>query len=701
MSAVSCSTPSDIDVSKNWKFTIENYSLKADTYSDYSSADYDDTSWEKLESLPAPITLKRDKYVIWLRKKIIIPEIYKGRDLSLFLGKIWDQETTFLNGIKIGTNGREYPQFHSAWNNSIEHYLPDNLIRYGEENTIAIRQFTNQQSNFNGAPFIGESLKVKSYNFKETFLAEYIPMIFGVITFILALGVFVLFIAGKIKNRLLLLFGVISLLWSIASCHFWFPSFGPIPWNVQDQMFYIIIAVILTLIYFYLEIALDVKIKASRIIIVSAALVTIVLSITASDTNPITGWRFDIMGPIGLIGQIQWGMVLVFAIMKKNKDAKIYMIGYLFFVLTLVHDALMMNRLVMSSFFLTPIGYPGFMISFLIVQIQRVIKLASDLQISGALIESKNRNLKEIFQSVTESTDDLISISITVKDTTRTLGEEMQTQAAGLEETSAVIEQISSSVESVADNTAELDNQIHEINRLAEQYGSSLQEITGAAQSAVNLGEKSRVNSGAISEKLEIVKQNMIKLKDSSAAIEDIASIINDISEKTNLLSLNAAIEAARAGDHGRGFAVVADEIGKLADNAVEQAKTIQKIVKTIVAEIENETAMIIQSTLAVSNINETVATVNNASNEILRLCKNQEEMTRNLYLRMTAIAEGSGQIKISTFEQKNAMSEVVITLETLTSITDKVNSSSDQMIKISETLSHRIAILNKIIIDS
>jgi methyl-accepting chemotaxis protein len=82
-------------------------------------------------------------------------------------------------------------------------------------------------------------------------------------------------------------------------------------------------------------------------------------------------------------------------------------------------------------------------------------------------------------------------------------------------------------------------------------------------------------------------------MKENSKKIEEISKTISEIADKTNLLSLNAAIESARAGEHGRGFAVVADEISKLATMSIDSSKEIATIIRYTVDNIENSSRMI------------------------------------------------------------------------------------------------------------
>ena len=121
---------------------------------------------------------------------------------------------------------------------------------------------------------------------------------------------------------------------------------------------------------------------------------------------------------------------------------------------------------------------------------------------------------------------------------------------------------------------------------------------------------------------------------------------------------------------------------------------------RRIVTDIEGKTNLIIESSKSITDINTSVNNLNSASDAIVKLCVNQEKLTHEIQEYMERILGGSARITNSTSEQKNGMTEVMKTVELLNSITNRIINSSNEIVKISEILSHRIAILNKVIVD-
>ncbi len=265
----------------------------------------------------------------------------------------------------------------------------------------------------------------------------------------------------------------------------------------------------------------------------------------------------------------------------------------------------------------------------------------------------------------------------------------------------AMISQIKQSVESLLARMGELVSQMAEvdrssseqndhINRVAtavEEMNSTVAEIANNAESAVQYSSEAseKAVAGAevvnktvdgmnrIAEVVDKAADAINSLGEKSAQISEIIGVINDIADQTNLLALNAAIEAARAGEQGRGFAVVADEVRKLAERTSQATKEVADTIKTIQEETHFAVESMEQSKQEVERGRELAS----ASGQALEEIKTSAE----------TVSAMIGQIANATREQSRATEEITQSIEGITLLSSKVSEITSQSRKVVEDL--------------
>ncbi|MCB1172770.1 MAG: hypothetical protein KDK39_04355 [Leptospiraceae bacterium] len=257
---------------------------------------------------------------------------------------------------------------------------------------------------------------------------------------------------------------------------------------------------------------------------------------------------------------------------------------------------------------------------------------------------------------------------------------ETQEQAAALEQITATLEELSDNMESIDTTIQEQGSQLDSISAGFDAFArffdhtASKMQLTSESSAVVT---KSVKDGASAIQQLESV---MHSIQTSSGEMSMIIKMINDISERTNLLSLNAAIEAARAGDSGRGFAIVADEVSKLADQTAKSIREISELIGRNDAEILSalnqvkSTVSIMQSVaLEVTNIQQHIESV---ATEL----QNQTQSNGNLNRDTSIIQSQTGIIRTNTSRQQKAVKEIVSAVQNINNSTQAMAATSERI---------------------
>jgi methyl-accepting chemotaxis protein len=253
-------------------------------------------------------------------------------------------------------------------------------------------------------------------------------------------------------------------------------------------------------------------------------------------------------------------------------------------------------------------------------------------------------------------------------------------QSSSVTETIATMEQITFNIQKLNEHVERQTSSVAQSSSAIEEMIANINSVT---QTLVN-------NVGNVNELTNVSEVGRNGLSDVAADIQGIAkesegllqinSVMENIASQTNLLSMNAAIEAAHAGDAGKGFAVVAGEIRKLAVNSSDQSKTISAVLKKIKSSIDKITVSTNNVLGKFEAINSKVKTVSDQEGVIRNAMEEQGQGSKQILESVNKLNSITGDVKNGSEEMLEGSKEVIVESKNLEKITQEITGGMNEM---------------------
>jgi methyl-accepting chemotaxis protein len=310
-------------------------------------------------------------------------------------------------------------------------------------------------------------------------------------------------------------------------------------------------------------------------------------------------------------------------------------------------------------------------------------------------------------------------ISTTIQQVAR--GINLQTESIGRTASSA--EQMGRAIDGVAQGAQEQANAVAKASSITTQITTAIQQVAVNAQTsakeAAQAAETARSGARTVQETITGMQSIKAKVGISAEKVQEmgrrsdqigaIVETIDDIASQTNLLALNAAIEAARAGEHGKGFAVVADEVRKLAERSSIATKEIGGLIKGIqktvaeavsamdegAKEVENGVMRASQSDVALSSILKAAEAVNRQVEEIARAAQHISSSSNDLVASMDSVSAVVEENTAASEEMSASSNEVTQAVESIASVSEENSAAVEEVSASTEEMSAQVEEVN------
>jgi twitching motility protein PilJ len=273
--------------------------------------------------------------------------------------------------------------------------------------------------------------------------------------------------------------------------------------------------------------------------------------------------------------------------------------------------------------------------------------------VTGAIADSINFTIEDCVRvrGINSATDQVAKATTDAQSISNRLYEASQRQNKEIQQASASVLQMAQS--------------INEVSQTASQSARVAQQSLAAAEKGGQAVHNQIAGMNEIRSQIQDTAKRIKRLGESSLEIGEIVELISDITEQTNVLALNAAIQAASAGEAGRGFTVVAEEVQRLAERSGEATKQIEAIVKTIQADTQDAVAAMEKSTVGVVEGTKLSDAAGQALDEIRKVSRE--------------LAELIGGISAQTQKQSASVSDVTRGMQGILKITEETTEGTKQ----------------------
>lgn len=688
-------------ITSGWKIQFgDNKSWAAMPFSEAAS-------WQDAE-LPGTITIGDNGDRFWLKSKVTIPHSLAGQDVYLELGRSTAALEIYVDGILMNTHGTIDPQFNISHVSNTLAYIPAAAIK-NDAVEITIRCRSGSTHVVFEQFYLVDSARYFKTKLYQNFLNNTVYYMMAAICMFIGLYfLFQFFSDNKEKSSRsfsMMLFTVSIYFFDMATGK----TFIPFIWQITCARFCLVCSMACLSVFicqfFKRPYKLVRKVAVGILIIVAAAYIYASKSLLLSEKV----FTFSLLPIFGSI--IFMFVIVIKEVLAHSKNAKKILVGISIALLFGVHDIVYQIRGAIPFAWLQ--GFAFFFIDatmFFVVAVENIQnkhKITEFIDTTSRQRDKLNEVLgaaaklsaetMEISVSLDESVVKVAeSVDLSVKETGN-IASFIEQQNIAVRSTSAALGNLVSSVRTVngevQTETSVMEEAVKETKLMIDGVNQVADAITATAEFSSSLGDLTKNSENDVAQLVEAMES----IKNASTEILGVVQIVTDFAQQTNMLAMNASIEAAHAGITGKGFAVIAHEIKTLAAASSTQADKIKDIVTMIDSDIGKSFDLSLRVKEALAKISKEAVDSSCQINESVESMQVQRQAGKRISEATATMSASALNVKKETDQQYSYSQMASSNMTELSDVAERAQAAVADISNRNKLLTEQTAALKKL----
>lgn len=634
-----------------------------------------------------------------MKGRLSVPSEFLGKTVYFETGHGYGATEIFINGVMVGGHGIVDPKVNFSHVSNTVVAIPHSAVKNGQVEISLNCKTGGSHQIFDQFWFVDQD-RYSAVKLWHPFLNNHVYYMMAAICFFLGIYFMFLFF-GDVKERANLYFSL-----TVITMSGYFFDMGSeilyMPFQVQLGLARYSYILSIGFLVMFITNMFKYKPRALKYIIVAVYVVFAVATAVNVNNIPAMEKLFTVSLVPVAAALIFIYVVLAKAYRKKNRNALMMIVGISVAMIFALHD--IGYQIVKKVPFAWLQGFAFFFMDitmFIIVSFEtsRNKKKVDALMKSTSeqndrldlVIKDAGRLSRETMEIANSLTDSVMSVAMAAAESEKkaqSIGEFISKQNQSLHLTNEAVGKLVSSVEAVTEEvnieTETVNSTVGETNMMIEGVSKAANGVESAAEFASTLKgltEKSRADMASLVKTLEEIKEH-------SAEITDVIQVVSNFSRQTNMLAMNASIEAAHSGEAGKGFAVIAGEVNKLARASGEQTKRIDEIVTAITDSIAESFDLSLNVRQVLEQVSEGAQNTTLKVSEAAKGLDIQRQSGRRISEEAEKMAESALKVRNETLSQGEYSAQVSKNMEELSEFAEEAEVAADEIVTQNRELS-------------